>query len=73
MIERMLSAKDVAGIIGYKDLDKARRVIRQCIHTECPLRVSESALETWIANRTFRPMKDTPEEENEDRIPRKHG
>jgi len=54
-MEKMLSAKDVAGIIGYKDLDKARRVIRECIHTENPLRVSESALQAWINGRTYCP------------------
>ena len=54
-MDKLLSAKEVAAIIGYKDLDKARKVIRECVHTENPLRVSEKALEAWINGRTYVP------------------
>ena len=72
-MEKLLSAKEVAGIIGYKDLDKARRVIRECIHTENPLRVSERALQEWINRRTYGPGADTPVAEvlEELRFPRR--
>ena len=71
-MERLLSAKEVAGIVGFKDMDRARRVIRECVHMENPLRVSESALQAWIAGRTFQPA---PAEEPSapERIPRRRG
>ena len=75
-MEKMLSAKDVAGIIGFKDMDKARRVIRECVHMENPLRVSESALQEWIAGKSFMPGKTVRVEEFVDslkRIPRRRG
>ncbi len=54
-MDRLLSAKEVAAIVGYKDLEKARKVIRECVHTENPLRVSEKALEAWINGHTYVP------------------
>ena len=73
-MEKMLSAKDVAGIIGFKDMDKARRVIRECVHMENPLRVSESALEAWIAGKSILPANKIRTEYLEDlRIPRRRG
>ena len=74
-MEKMLSAKDVAGIIGFKDMDKARRVIRECVHMENPLRVSESALQAWINGKSFCPGNTTRVDEFLDdlRMPRRRG
>lgn len=75
-MERLLSAKEVAGIIGFKDMDRARRVIRECVHTENPLRVSESALQEWINGKSFLPGNTVRVQEfvdNLNRIPRRRG
>ena len=74
-MDRLLSAKEVAAIIGYKDLEKARKVILECVHTENPLRVSEKALEAWINGRTYvpggKPLQEWMEEFNHP-IQRRH-
>ena len=54
-MERLLSAKEVGALIGYRDGDAVRRAMRQMIHTERPLRVTESALERWISERSYKP------------------
>ena len=54
-MDRWMNAKEVGRILGYKDPDAVRRIMRSMVHMEEPLRVSESALEGWIAQRTFRP------------------
>ena len=75
-MERLLSAKEVAGIVGFRDMDRARRVIRECVHTENPLRVSESALQAWISNRTYRAGGSdamVEDAQGETRIPRRRG
>lgn len=54
-MERMMRAKAVAEILDYKDMDAVRRIMRGMVHMENPLRVSESALQGWIAQRTYRP------------------
>ena len=54
-MERLLSAKEVGALIGYRDGDAVRRAMRQMIHTEKPLRVTESALQKWINERSYRP------------------
>lgn len=76
-MERLLSAKEVGALIGYRDGDAVRRAMRQMIHTEKPLRVTESALERWISERSYRPggAKETRKGRNrlpaEERIPRR--
>ena len=54
-MEKMLTPANVAEILGYKDLDSARRIMRGMIHMENPLRVTETALEGWINERMYRP------------------
>jgi len=54
-MERWLRAKTVAEILDYKDLDAVRAIMRQMVHMENPLRVTERTLEEWIAQRVYRP------------------
>jgi hypothetical protein len=73
-MERMLDVKEVGQILSLKDPDVIRRKMREMIHMEGPLRVSESALQAWINQRTYRPAgakaAGVPAEE---RIPRRRG
>lgn len=71
-MDRLLNAKQVAGIIGYKDMARVRKIIRECVHLENPLRVSESALEAWINQKMYRPVMEA-QAEVVDRIPRRRG
>lgn len=68
-MERMLDVKEVGQILSLKDPDVIRRKMREMIHMEGPLRVSESALQAWINQRTYRPAGTAAEE----RIPRRRG
>lgn len=59
---QMLSAKEVAQILGYKDLDSVRLIMRnEMVHMEKPLRVPASALQEYINQRMFRPRNAGPE------------
>ena len=75
MIENQLTPAEVGKILGYKDMETVRRIMRQMIHMENPLRVTENALRAWIGMRTFKPMSFYTETEPvitaEDRIPRR--
>ena len=70
-----MKAKEVGEILGYRDADKVRRIMRGMVHMEGPLRVSESALQAWIAQRTYRPAEETGTgfEPATGRIPRRRG
>ena len=74
-MDRMLSVKEVGEILSLRDPDVIRRKMREMIHMEGPLRVSESALQAWINQRTYRPAGEqgdaTPGEMK--RIPRRRG
>lgn len=72
MIDKMLRAKDVAEIMGYKDLDRVRVIMRNMPHMEEPLRVPENALREYINSRMYMPSgeKRPPAEA---RIPRRRG
>ena len=76
-MERWLRATTVAEILDYKDLEKVREIMRQMVHMENPLRVTESALEAWIGQRVYRPAgtakKETKKPAAEGRIPRRRG
>ena len=75
MPERMLKASEVAGVLGYRDLEKVRRIMREeMMHMEQPLRVPESALQGWINGRMYRAGKSTGQGQGrtEDRIPRRN-
>ena len=68
-MERMLTPADVAEILGYKDTDTARRIMRKMVHMESPLRVTETALEGWINERMYRPAAEPAPAEG--RFPRR--
>lgn len=73
-IEPMLKAAQVAQILGYKDDDKAREIMRQMVHMERPLRVTAKALEKWIGERMYQPVQESGKgrtQQAEDRIPRR--
>lgn len=75
-MERWLRATTVAEILDYKDMDKVRLIMREMVHMENPLRVTESALEAWIAQRVYRPAGNRAESRTsraEGRIPRRRG
>lgn len=74
-MERMLDVKEVGKILCLKDPDVIRRKMREMIHMEGPLRVSESALQAWINQRTYRPAgaKRDAGVPAEERIPRRRG
>jgi len=74
---QMLTAKEVAKILGYKDLEPVRLIMREeMMHMESPLRVPATALEEYINRHMFRPRKKGPEQkaaQAEGRIPRRRG
>lgn len=73
-MEPMLRPAQVAEILGYKDDDKAREIMRQMVHMEKPLRVTAKALEKWINERMYQPVQTDRKEgaqRAEDRIPRR--
>lgn len=72
-MERMLDVKEVGKILSLKDPDVIRRKMREMIHMEGPLRVSESALQAWINQRTYRPAGTKEKAPAEERIPRRRG
>lgn len=53
-VEKLLTAEDVAGImrVGKRT---AYAYMRQMIHMEKPMRVTEAALRAWIAGRSVAP------------------
>ena len=59
---QMLTAKEVAEILGYKDLDVVRKIIREeMMHMESPLRVPVTELQEYINRHMYRPRKKGPE------------
>lgn len=55
---QMLTAKEVAEILGYKDPDSVRLIMRnEMIHMEKPLRVPVTALQEYINQRMYSPRK----------------
>ena len=73
-MERWMGMKEVGAILGYKTPDLIRRTMRQMVHMEKPLRVSESALQAWINQRTYRPAGQAEgQAPAEGRIPRRRG
>lgn len=74
---QMLSAKEVAKILGYKDLDVVRQIMREeMMHMESPLRVPVTALQEYINQHMYRPRKKGQEVKTapaEGRIPRRRG
>lgn len=75
VLEKMLRPAEVAEILGYRDLDRVRAIMREMIHMEKPLRVPVSALQTWINERTYTARKETGRAATAtgDRIPRRRG
>lgn len=74
---QMLSAKEVAQILGYKDLDSVRLIMRnEMVHMEKPLRVPASALQEYINQRMYKPRNaglETKAAPAAGRIPRRRG
>ena len=77
---KQLTPAEVGQILGYKDGDTVRRIMRQMVHMENPLRVTEKTLEAWISQRTYGPGGGTKAkqtrrrtEETANRIPRRKG
>jgi hypothetical protein len=55
---QMMTAKEVAKILGYKDLEPVRQIMREeMMHMENPLRVPVRALEEYINQHMYRPRK----------------
>ena len=57
-MKRLLTAKDIAERYG-KSEKTAQRYMRQMVHMEKPLRVTEQAVEAWEIERTYEPMQAT--------------
>lgn len=55
MLVRRLSPSDVAAVMTCS-LATARTRMRQMVHTEHPLTVTESEIERWYADRTYEPL-----------------
>ena len=76
-MDRMMTPAEVGKILGYKDQETVRRIMRQMIHMEGPLRVTETELQKWINERTYKPVnlytEAVPEISAADRIPRRRG
>lgn len=74
---QMLTTKEVAEILGYRDLDVVRQIMRdEMMHMEKPLRVPASALQEYINRHMYRPRKkgvETKAAQAEERIPRRRG
>ena len=54
MLVRRLSPSDVAAVMNCS-LATARTRMRQMVHTERPLTVTEVEIERWYATRTYEP------------------
>ena len=76
-MDKQLTPAEVGQILGYKDQETVRRIMRQMIHMEGPLRVTETELQKWINERTYKPVNFYTEAVLEvsaaDRIPRRRG
>lgn len=74
---QMLTTKEVAEILGYRDLDVVRQIMRdEMMHMEKPLRVPLTALQEYIGRHMYRPRKkgvETKAAQAEGRIPRRRG
>ena len=74
---QMLTTKEVAEILGYKDLDVVRQIMRdEMMHMEKPLRVPLTALQEYINRHMYRPRKKGQEvkaAQAEGRIQRRRG
>lgn len=55
-MKKLLSVKDICERYGCTE-KTARSYMRQMIHMEKPLRVTEETLEAWEANRTYMPQE----------------
>ena len=74
MPERMLRPAEVAEILGYRDMDRVREIMREMVHMEKPLRVTVSALQKWIDGKTYMAgSQEAGKEGTENRIPRRRG
>lgn len=54
MTDKLLSVRDIAERYQVK-AETARRYMRQMVHMEAPLMVTERALKAWEESRTFPP------------------
>lgn len=74
-MDRLMKPAQVAEILGMKDMDAVRRIMRQMVHMEKPLRVTEGALQGWINARMYKPVggEKTQAAQAEGRIPRRRG
>ena len=54
-MDRLMKPAEVAEALGYRDMNRVREIMREMIHMESPLRVSEKALESWINQRMYQP------------------
>ena len=52
-MDRLMKPAEVAEALGYRDMNRVREIMREMIHMESPLRVSEKALEKWINQRMY--------------------
>lgn len=79
-MDRLMKPAEVAEALGYRDMNRVREIMREMIHMESPLRVSEKALERWINQRMYEGIRcgggdpsTSLRMTKEDRIPRKKG
>lgn len=59
-MKKLLAVADICERYGCSE-KTARRYMRQMEHMERPLRVTETALESWEINRTYNPVQVVPE------------
>ena len=52
-MERLLKPAEVGAILGYRDMNRVREIMRSMVHMESPLRVTEKALEKWMNQRMY--------------------
>ena len=82
-MDRLLKPAEVAEALGYRDMNRVRKIMRSMVHMEGPLRVSEKALEKWVNQRMYEGCAVQPSAVSRDssttlgmtpdRIPRKKG
>lgn len=58
-MKKLLAVADICERYGCSE-KTARRYMRQMEHMERPLRVTETALESWEINRTYNPVQTAP-------------
>ena len=52
-MDRLLKPAEVGAILGYRDMNRVREIMRSMVHMESPLRVTEKALEKWMNQRMY--------------------